>query len=88
MPLVVLTTGKVGVRFEARSQDISQVMLVRPTTSFFWSGHFSVYEKDEASPSKLFFVGVSECLHSPSCGGEVFSDFTPALVSQHKILFR
>ena len=70
MPLVVLTTGKVGVRFEARSQDISQVMLVRPITSFFWSGHFSVYEKDEASPSKLFFVGVSECLHSPSCGGE------------------
>lgn len=46
-------SGKAGARFETPSQDIASVVLVRPAQA----GHFSVTEKDEASPSNGFRAG-------------------------------
>jgi hypothetical protein len=55
-PLVSSETGKAGVRFQARSQDIGLAVLVtaimvRQAVCLLRSGaNFSVKEKDEASP--------------------------------------
>jgi hypothetical protein len=74
-PLVSSETGKAGVRFQARSQDIGlAVLVVAPIAgqaeSLSWLGaNFSVKEKDEASPSCECAGGFAECLHSPFCRG-------------------
>jgi hypothetical protein len=74
-PLVSSETGKAGVRFQARSQDIGLPVLV----TVFWAGqakrlpcfeaNFSVNEKDGASPPRECVAGFAECLHSPICRG-------------------
>ena len=74
-PLVSSETGKAGVRFQARSQDIGLAVLV----AAFVAGqagcpsgtgaNFSVKEKDEASPSRVRVAGFAGCLHSPICRG-------------------
>jgi hypothetical protein len=80
-PLVSSETGKAGVRFYARSQDIGLAVLVRvihvdwrQARCLCYAGaNFSVKEKDEASPSRECVAGLAECLHSPICRGlEVF----------------
>src|SRR5664279_1199922 len=83
-PLVSSETGKAGVRFQARSQDIDLAVLV----AAFAAGqarrlackraNFSVKEKDEASLSRVCVAGFADCLHSPFCRGlEVFFGFRP-----------
>jgi hypothetical protein len=78
-PLVSSETGKAGVRFQARSQDIGLAVLVAALDAgqaeclCCVGANFSVKEKDEASPSRECVAGLAECLHSPICRGlEVF----------------
>ena len=78
-PLVSRRTGKAGVRFQARSQDIGLAVLVTALIAsqagcrFCSEDNFSVKEKDEASPSRECVAGFADCLHSPICRGlEVF----------------
>ena len=75
-PLVSSETGKAGVRFQARSQDIDLAVLVtalsaRQATSCLLcsEANFSVKEKDEASLSRECVAGFADCLHSPFCRG-------------------
>ena len=74
-PLVSSETGKAGVRFQARSQDIGLAVLVMALDAGeagCLSGveaNFSVKEKDEASPSCECEAGFVGCLHSPICRG-------------------
>jgi hypothetical protein len=84
-PLVSSETGKAGVRFQARSQDIGLTVLVM----VFWARqaerlcclgtNFSVKEKDGASPSRECVAGLAECLHSPICRGVKVSFYLLAL---------
>ena len=78
-PLVSSETGKAGVRFHARSQDIGLAVLVmalhaeQADACAALGADFSVKEKDEASPSRECGAGFAGCLHSPICRGlEVF----------------
>ena len=78
-PLVSSETGKAGVRFHARSQDIGLAVLVvafiagQAGCLSYIEANFSVKEKDEASPSRECGAGFAGCLHSPICRGlEVF----------------
>jgi hypothetical protein len=74
-PLVSSETGKAGVRFQARSQDIGLAVLVAALNAgqaerlCCVGANFSVKEKDEASPSRECVAGFAECLHSPICRG-------------------
>ena len=74
-PLVSSETGKAGVRFQARSQDIGLAVLVvafdveQAGCLSNVEANFSVKEKDEASPSRECAAGFAECLHSPFCRG-------------------
>ena len=74
-PLVSSETGKAGVRFQARSQDIDLAVLVTALSAsqagrlLCSEANFSVKEKDEASPSRECVAGFAECLHSPFCRG-------------------
>jgi hypothetical protein len=88
-PLDSSETGKAGVRFQARSQDIDLAVLVtalsvRQAGRLLCSeANFSVKEKDEASPSRECVPGFADCLHSPICRGlKAFLSSGPALVSQ------
>ena len=79
-PLVSSETGKAGVRFQARSQDIDLAVLVAALIARqarclpCARANFSVKEKDEASLSRACAVGFADCLHSPFCRGlKVFS---------------
>ena len=88
-PLVSAETGKAGVRFQARSQDIGLAVLVtaiivrQAECLVRCEANFSVKEKDEASPSPEWVVGFADCLHSPICRGpKAFLSSAPALVSQ------
>ena len=73
-PLVSSETGKAGVRFQARSQDIDLAVLVTALSArqakylVRSEANFSVKEKDEASPSRACVAGFADCLHSPICG--------------------
>ena len=73
-PLVSSETGKAGVRFQARSQDIDLAVLVAALKAgqagrqSNVEANFSVKEKDEASPSRECVAGFADCLHSPICG--------------------
>ena len=70
-PLVSSETGKAGVRFQARSQDIGLGVLVtvckwgEAKRLFPLEADFSDKEKDEASPRRECVAGFAECLHSP-----------------------
>jgi hypothetical protein len=74
-PLVSSETGKAGVRFQARSQDIDLAVLVAALIArqagrlLCARANFSVKEKDEASLSRACAVGFADCLHSPFCRG-------------------
>ena len=74
-PLVSSETGKAGVRFQARSQDIDLAVLVTALIARQAGclpcpeANFSVKEKDEASPSRECVAGFADCLHSPICRG-------------------
>ena len=74
-PLVSSETGKAGVRFQARSQDIDLAVLVTALVAsqagrlLRSEANFSVKEKDEASPSRECVAGFADCLHSPICRG-------------------
>ena len=74
-PLVSSETGKAGVRFQARSQDIDLAVLVTALIAsqagrlLCSEANFSVNEKDEASLSRECMAGIAECLHSPICRG-------------------
>ena len=74
-PLVSSETGKAGVRFQARSQDIGLAVLVAAFEArqakclSCFGANFSVKEKDEASPLRECVAGLAECLHSPNCRG-------------------
>jgi hypothetical protein len=74
-PLVSSETGKAGVRFQARSQDIGLAVLVAALIArqarclTCARANFSVKEKDEASLSRACAVGFADCLHSPICRG-------------------
>ena len=83
-PLVSSETGKAGVRFQARSQDIDLAVLVTALSArqagclLCSEANFSVKEKDEASLSRERVAGFADCLHSPFCRGlKVFCLLAP-----------
>ena len=89
-PLVSSETGKAGVRFQARSQDIGLAVLVvaliarQAGNLRRFGANFSVKEKDEASLSRECVAGFAECLHSPFCRGLKVSCFlTPRWSLNH-----
>ena len=88
-PLASVEAGKVGARFQARSQDIGLAMLVmavRAGSAVRWPvrvADFSVKEKDEASRARECAPGFLECLHSPICRSlKAFCFWASSLVSQ------